>query len=44
MPQAVTSTLFLYAEIHYQHEDVVQMEKRLNENFENLFADLLITN
>ena len=45
MLQAVTSTLFLYANnsyILYQHKDVVQIEKRLNENFENLcdwFAD-----
>ena len=45
MPQAVTSTLLLYADdscILYQHKDVVQIEKRLNEDFENLcdwFAD-----
>ena len=40
MPQAVTSTLLLYADdscILYQHKDVVQIEKRLNEDFENLF-------
>ena len=39
MPQAVTSTLLLYADdscILYQHKDVVQIEKRLNEDFENL--------
>ena len=39
MPQAVTSTLLLYANdscILYQHKDVVQIEKRLNEDFENL--------
>ena len=33
MPQAVTSTLLLYADdscILYQHKDVVQIEKRLN--------------
>ena len=39
MPQAVTSTLLLYADnscIIYQHKDVAQIEKRLNENFENL--------
>ena len=39
MPQAVTSTLLLYADnscIIYQHKDNVQIEKRLNEDFENL--------
>ena len=39
MLQAVTSTLLLYADdscILYQHEDDVQIEKRLNEDFENL--------
>ena len=39
MPQAVTSTLLLYADnlcILYQHKAVVQIEKRLNEDFENL--------
>ena len=39
MPQAVTSTLLLYGEdscILYQHKDVVQIEKRLNEVFEDL--------
>ena len=38
MLQAVTSTLLLYANdscILYQHKDVVQIEKRLNEDFEN---------
>ena len=37
--QAVTSTLLLYADdsyILYQHKDVVQIEKRLREDFENL--------
>ena len=35
----VTSTLLLYADdsyILYQHKNVVQIEKRLNEDFENL--------
>ena len=39
MPQAVTSTLFLYAEhlcILYQHKDVMKIVNRLNEHFENL--------
>ena len=39
MSQAVTSTLLLYADdscIPYQHKDVVQIEKRLKEDFENL--------
>ena len=39
MPQAVTSTLLLNADescILYQHKDVVQIEKLLNEDFENL--------
>ena len=39
MLQAVTSTLLLYADdscILYQHKDVAQIEKRLNEDFENL--------
>ena len=39
MPQAVASTLLLYADdscILYQHKDVVQIEKRRNEDFENL--------
>ena len=39
VPQAVSSTLLLYADdscILYQHKDVVQIEKRLNEDFENL--------
>ena len=37
--QAVTSTLPLYADdscILYQHKDVVQIEERLSEVFENL--------
>ena len=40
MPQAVSSTLLLYADdscIVYQHKDVVQTEKRLNEDSESLF-------
>ena len=39
MPHAVTSTLLLYADdscILYQHKDVVQIKKRLIEDFENL--------
>ena len=39
MPQAVTSTLHSYVDdscILYQHKNVVQIEKRLNEDFENL--------
>ena len=39
MPQAVTSTLLLYADnscILYQHKDAMQIEKWLNEDFENL--------
>ena len=39
MPQAVTSILLLYADnsyILYQHKDIVQIEKRLRENFEKL--------
>ena len=39
MPQAVTSTLLLYADDSctlYQHKDVMQTEKQLNEDFENL--------
>ena len=39
MSQAVTSTLLLYADdscILYQHKAVVQIDKRLNEDFENL--------
>ena len=39
MPQAVTSTVLLYADdscILYRHKAVVQIGKRLNEDFENL--------
>ena len=39
MLQAISSALFLYAGDSfslYQHKDVVQIEKRLNEDFENL--------
>ena len=35
----VITTLLLYADdlcILYQHKDIVQIEKRLNEDFENL--------
>ena len=38
MAQAVTSTLLLYADyscILYQHKDIVQIEKRLIQDFEN---------
>ena len=37
--QAVSSTVLLYADdscILYQHKNVVQIEKRLNKDFENL--------
>ena len=40
MPQAVKSTLLLHADdscILFQHKDVKQIEKRLNEDFENLY-------
>ena len=40
MPQAVTSTVLLNADescILYQHKDVVQIEKLLNEDFRNLY-------
>ena len=46
MLQAVTPTLLLYADyscILYQHKDVVQIEKRLNEDFENL-SDWFVDN
>ena len=46
MPQAVTSALLLYADascVLYQHNDVVQIEKRLNEDFENL-CDWIVDN
>ena len=39
MQQVATSTLLLYADdscILYQHKDIVQIEKQLNEDFENL--------
>ena len=39
MPQVVTSTLLLYADnscILYQHKNVLQIEKQLSEDFENL--------
>ena len=39
MPQAVSSTVLLYADdscILYRHKAVVQIGKRLNEDFENL--------
>ena len=47
MLQAVTSTLLLYADnscILYQHKDIVQIEKQLNEHFENLCDGMLMTN
>ena len=46
MPQAITSTLLLYADdscILYQHKDIVQIEKRLNEDFEN-FCNWFVDN
>ena len=46
MPQAETSTLLLYTDdscILYQHKDLVQIEKRLNEDFENL-CDWFVAN
>ena len=46
MPQAVTSTLLLYADdscILYQHKDAAQIEKRLNKDFEHL-CDLFVNN
>ena len=39
MPLAVTSTLVLYTDdsrILYQNESVTQIEKQLNQNFENI--------
>ena len=39
MPQVETSTLLLYADnscILYQHKDLVQIEKPLSEDFENI--------
>ena len=47
MPQAITPILLLYADdscMLYQHKDVVQIEKGLNEDFENFVTGLLITN
>ena len=46
MPQAITSALLLYADdscVLYQHNDVLQIEKRLNEDFENL-CDWIVDN
>ena len=46
MQQAVTSTLLLYADdscILYQHKDIVQIEKLLNEDFAN-FCDWFVDN
>ena len=46
MPQAVTSTLLLYGDdscILCQHQDVVQIEKRHIEGFEN-FRDWFVDN
>ena len=39
MPQAVESTLLLYADdscILYQHKEVDEIEKQLNKDFENI--------
>ena len=39
MPQAISSTLLLHADdscIQYQHKNVMEIEKQLNEGFENL--------
>ena len=39
MPQAVKSNLFLYVNdscLMYQHRDVKEIEKQLNNNFENI--------
>ena len=39
MPQAVKSNLFLYADdscLMYRHRDVNQIEKQLNNDFENV--------
>ena len=39
MPQAVKSTLLLYADdscILYQHKEVDKIEKQLNKDFENI--------
>ena len=39
MPQAVKSSLFLYADdscLMYRHRDVNQIEKQLNNDFENV--------
>ena len=46
MPPAVTSTLVLYTDdsrILYQNEGVTQIEKQLNQNFENI-CDWFIDN
>ena len=46
MPQTILSTLLLYADdscILYQHKDVVQIEKQLNEDSENL-CDSFVNN
>ena len=46
MPQAVTSTLLLYGDdscILYEQQDVVQIEKRHIEGFEN-FCDWFVDN
>ena len=39
MPQAVKSTLLLYADdscILYQHKEIYEIEKHLNKDFENI--------
>ena len=46
MPQAVESTLLLYADdscILYQHKEVDEIEKQLNKDFENI-CDLFVDN
>ena len=46
MPQAVKSNLLLYADdscLMYQHRDVNEIEKQLNNNFEN-FCDWFVDN
>ena len=46
MPQAVMSTVLLYADISctlYQHKDIVQIEKWLSEDFET-FCEWFVDN
>ena len=47
MPQAVESTLLLYADdsyILYQHKEVDEVEKQPNKEFQNICDCLWITN